>query len=179
MIVWKNVHITFGAVNNRDLLCLYQTLSSTGVDAHLKEKSQPQFKDYLKRFQEGKRKAAKKERRKSCPPPRGNVCFLPVPPCLQREHTGSLSCFPPFACLSTDLLRTNKRVEQLFHYPLTQGFSEPLFPRWVSSFCSLMHMAMVLRSPMMLEQCLLLLLSNNLFLLSSILQALNSITFTE
>lgn len=127
----------------------------------------------------GKKRAAKKERKKSCPPPRGNVCFLPVPPCLQRERTGSLSCFPPFTYLSTDLLRTNKRVEQLFHYPLTQGFSESLFPRWVSSFCCLMHMAMVLRSSMMLEQWLLLLLSNYLFLLSSILQALNSITFTE
>lgn len=130
-------------MSNRALLCLYQTLGSTGAGAHLMEKSQPLSEITLKDSRGIKSSKEREEEKLSQLSPTQEECVLAsLSSCLQRECRGPLSCLSPFTCLSIDLLRTNERAQQPFHYPLTQWFSEPLFPRWVSSFCSLMHMAM-------------------------------------
>lgn len=84
------------------------------------------------------KKAAKRWGKAVPYPRRMYACFLPA-----KGMQGIFKLISPFTYPSIDLLRTNERAQQPFHYPLTQWFSEPLFPRWVSSFCSLMHMAMV------------------------------------
>lgn len=99
------------------------------------------------KWRDSREKKAAKQEKESCPVPRGNVCFPPVSSCLQRDHRGSLNCFPPFTCLSIDLFRTKPWARRgwsspPFPYSLTQWYSEPSFPTQVSSFCSLLHMVM-------------------------------------
>lgn len=159
-------------------ICAFTTSSALQELMHILWKRADLYSEITWKDSKGK-EAAKKERRKSCPLSKGNVCFLLLSSCLQRECTGSLSSFPPFTYLSTDLLRTNEWAEQPFHYPLTEWFSEPLFPRWVSSFCSLMHMAMVFYTFPCCWSSGIYFCFPITFLLSNILQALNSITFTK